>query len=531
MSSTTTISPQSGRTDRRWWALSLLATAEFMVILDASIVNIALPSIGRGLHISLANLSWVVNAYVLTFGGFLLLGGRIADLLGRRLIFIIGLGVFSLASLAGGLAQSEAWLIGARAIQGLGAALLAPAALSLVTSIFQEGAERNKALSVWGAVAGSGGAAGVMLGGVLTSGLGWRSVLFVNVPIGVAAILITPALVAESRADIARSFDLPGAITVTAGLSALVYALVRASTVGWGSTQTIGMLAAATALLISFVVIERRSDAPLVPFAFFKNVNVTAANATMLAAGAAILGLFYFLSIYEQTVLGYSAITTGVSQLPMAVGIILAAGLASPLVAHLGLRTVLIAGLAMFAGGLVWFAQVPVHASYIADVLGPSLLIALGLGLAFVPITILAVTGVHDREYGLASGLVNASQQIGGALGLAVLTTIATSRTNHLIASHHPFGQALTLGFHSGFLGAAGFAGLGIIAAASIGTRRVKRGQLPQRARRTEPQPWLDRIASGCAHVRTPRPVPERYQPSAPPPASQTPAHGQPERI
>ena len=464
----------SGRGVSRWWALALLAMAEFVVVLDASIVNIALPSIGRGLHFSLANLSWVVNAYVLTFGGFLLLGGRIADLIGRRRVFTIGLGVFSVASLAGGLAQSEVWLIGARAIQGLGAALLAPAALSLVTATFREGAERNKALSIWGAVAGSGAAAGVLLGGVLTSALGWRSVLFVNVPIGLGAILLTPMLIAESRGEVARrSFDLPGAATVTAGLSALVYALVRASTVGWGSLQTIGVLAAAAVLLVAFVVIERRSDAPLVPFAVFANRSVSAANATMLAAGAAIIGLFYFLSLYLQKVLDYSAITAGLSQLPLAVGIVLAAGVASPLVARIGLRRVLIAGLAMFAAGLVWFARLPVHGSYLADVLGPSLLIALGLGMAFVPITILSVTGVRDREYGLASGLVNTSQQIGGALGLAVLTTFATTRTNHLVATHHPISQALTLGFHIGFLGAAGFVLVAIIAGIVIRSRRA----------------------------------------------------------
>jgi EmrB/QacA subfamily drug resistance transporter len=479
----------SSPSDRRWWALVLLAMAEFVVVLDASIVNIALPSIGRGLHISLANLSWVVNAYVLTFGGFLLLGGRIADLLGRRLIFTVGLGVFSLASLLGGLAQTELWLIAARAIQGLGAALLAPAALSLVTAIFAEGAERNRALSVWGAVAGSGAAAGVLLGGVLTSALGWRSVLFVNVPLGLGAILLAPVLIAESRGALERrSFDLPGAVTVTAGLSALVYALVRATAVGWGSIQTIGVLAAAAVLLIAFVVIERRSDAPLVPFAFFRNLNASAANATMFATGAAIIGLFYFLSLYLQKVLGYSAIKAGTSQLPLAVGIIVAAGMASPLVARLGVRRVLIAGLALFAGGLVWFAQLPVHGSYLSDLLGPSLLIALGLGFAFVPITILAETGVKDREYGLASGLLNTSQQIGGALGLAVLATIATTRTNHLAASQHPINQALTLGFHTAFLAAAGFVLLAIIAAATIGTRHVRRSELPQPAPQPEPQ-------------------------------------------
>ena len=465
-------SPAAG--DHRWWALVLLAIAEFVVVLDASIVNIALPSIGRGLHFSLVNLSWVVNAYVLTFGGFLLLGGRIADLFGRRRVFTAGLAVFSLASLAGGLAQTEAWLIAARAIQGLGAALLAPAALSLVTATFTEGAERNKALSIWGAVAGSGAAAGVLLGGMLTSALGWRSVLFVNVPIGIAAMVLTPRLITESRGQPARrSFDLPGAATVTAGLSALVYALVRATSVGWGSAQTIGMLAAAGALLVAFVVIERRSEAPLVPFSFFRIGSVSAANATMLAAGAAIIGLFYYLSLYLQKVLGYSAITAGISQLPLAVGIVGAAGLASPLVTRYGVRPVLNAGLAMFAGGLVWFAQLPVHGSYLGDILGPSLLIAVGLGMAFVPITILSVTGVKDREYGLASGLVNTSQQVGGALGLAVLSTIATTRTNHLVAAHHPVNQALTLGFHAAFLGAAGFVVIAIVAAVTIGRRRA----------------------------------------------------------
>ncbi|MBV8220430.1 MAG: MFS transporter, partial [Solirubrobacterales bacterium] len=294
----------------------------------------------------------------------------------------------------------------------------------------------------------------------------------VNVPIGIVAIALTPHLVTESRSELGRrGFDLPGAAAVTTGLSALVYALVRATSVGWGSAQTIGMLAAAAVLLVAFVVIERRSDAPLVPFSFFRLGSVSAANATMLAAGAAIIGLFYYLSLYLQKVLGYSAIAAGVSQLPLAVGIVVAAGLASPLVDRYGVRRVLIAGLALFAGGLVWFAQLPVHGNYLGDILGPSLLIAFGLGMTFVPITILSVTGVKDREYGLASGLVNTSQQIGGALGLAVLSTIATSRTNHLVAASHPVNQALTLGFHAAFLGAAGFVVLGIIAAITVGRR------------------------------------------------------------
>ena len=329
----------------------------------------------------LANLSWVVNAYVLTFGGFLLLGGRVADLLGRRRLFIVGLGVFSAASFAGGLAQSEAWLIVARAIQGLGAAMLAPAALALVTATFEEGPERNKALSIWGAVAGSGAAAGVLLGGVLTGAFGWRSVLFVNVPIGIIAMLITPHLVAESRADLERrGFDLLGAVTVTAGLSALVYSLVRASSVGWGSLLTIGGLLAAAILLVGFVVVERRSSAPLVPFAIFRLPSVRLANVTMLGAGAAIIGLFYFLSLYSQRVLGYSAIRAGITQLPLAGGIVLAAGIAGPLAERIGVRRVLLVGLALFVGGLAWFGQVPVNGVYVANLLGPSLLIALGVG-------------------------------------------------------------------------------------------------------------------------------------------------------
>jgi MFS family permease len=353
---------------------------------------------------------------------------------------------------------------------------MAPAALSLVTATFREGSERNRALSVWGAVAGSGAAAGVLLGGVLTSTLGWRSVLFVNVPIAIVAVLLTPSLVAESRGEIShRGFDLPGAVTVTAGLSALVYGLVRATSVGWSSPQTVGALFAAALLLAGFVVIERRSSAPLVPFEFFRNPSVRVANVTMLAMGAAVIGLFYFLSLYIQEVLGYSAIKAGISQLPLAAGVILAAGIASPLVARTGARTVLITGLVLFAGGLVWFAQLPVHGTYV-DLLGPSLLIALGLGLAFIPLTILSVTSVEDPEYGLASGLVNTAQQIGGALGLAVLATIATSRTNHLVASHHAMNQALTLGFHSAFLAAGGFVLLAIFAAATIGTRAT-RGQ------------------------------------------------------
>jgi EmrB/QacA subfamily drug resistance transporter len=445
--------------------LALLATAQFVVVLDASIVNVALPSIGRGLHFSQDSLSWVVNAYVLTFGGFLLLGGRAADLLGRRAVFIAGLIVFAIASLLGGLAQSEGWLIAARAAQGFGAALLSPAALSIVTTTFTEGAERNKALGVWGAVAGSGGAAGVLLGGVLTSSLGWQWVLFVNTPIGIAAALIAPRLIEESRAaGEHRKFDVAGAVSVTAGLSLLVYTLVDAQKAGWGSLQTIGLLALSVGLLAAFAAIESRAAAPLVPFRIFRVRTVAGANVTGLLIGASLFSMFFFISLYMQQVLGYGAMHAGVSYLPLAGSIIISAGVASQLVTKVGFKPVLLAGMALIAGGLLWFAQVDAHGSFTGDILGPSLLAAVGLGFSFVPVTIAAVAGVSDRDAGLASGLINTAQQVGGALGLAVLATVANSRTADLLAtSHGDVKHALTLGFQSAFLTGAGFALLGVL--------------------------------------------------------------------
>jgi EmrB/QacA subfamily drug resistance transporter len=448
--------------ERRWLALGLLCVAQFMVVLDASIVNVALPSIGDALSFSQENLSWVVNAYVLTFGGFLLLGGRLADLLGRRRVFIFGLLLFAAASLAGGFAESEGMLIGARAVQGLGAAILSPAALSIVTTTFRDGAERNKALGVWGAVAGSGGAAGVLLGGVLTDGLGWEWVLWVNVPIGIAAAAIAPTLVAESRAEgDRRAFDVAGALSVTAGLSVLVYALVDATDAGWGSTQTIGLLALAVALLVAFVVIELRSPQPLVPFRIFRLRTLTGANVVGILIGASLFSMFFFISLYMQQVLGYSAIHAGLSYLPLALTIIVTAGVASQLVTKVGFKPVLAAGMVFIAAGLIWFGQVSVGGGFLTDILGPSLLAAIGLGLAFVTSTIAAVSGVDEHEAGLASGLINTSQQVGGALGLAVLASIATSVTNDATGSPP---QALTDGFQAAFLGGAAFAILGLVA-------------------------------------------------------------------
>ena len=450
---------------RRWLALVLLASAQFVVVLDASIVNVALPSIGAALDFSQGNLAWVVNAYVLTFGGFLLLGGRIADLLGRRRVFMAGLVLFALASLAGGFAATEGQLIAARAVQGLGAAILSPAALSIVTTTFQDGAERNKALGVWGAVAGGGGAAGVLLGGVLTDSLGWEWVLWVNVPIGLAAAALAPVLIAESRSPSAtRTFDVAGAVSITAALTILVYALVDAVDAGWGSAQTIGLLALSAVLHVVFVAVELRSEAPLVPFRIFRLRTLTGANVVGLLVGASLFSMFFFISLYMQQVLGFSAIKAGFSYLPLALTIIASAGIASQLVTRLGYKPVLLAGLAFIAAGLVWFAQVSVGGAYASDVLGPSILAAIGLGFSFVPVTIAAVAGVDEREAGLASGLINTSQQIGGALGLAVLATVANSRTEDVLAGGGAsLPEALTDGFRAAFLVGAGFAVLGII--------------------------------------------------------------------
>ena len=425
----------SSKADKKWIALVLLALAQFVVVLDASIVNVALPSIGRDLEFSQENLPWVVNAYTLVFGGFLLLGGRMADLLGRRRLFIAGLILFGVASLLGGFAQTEGQLIAFRALQGLGAALISPAALSIVTTLFTEGAERNKALGVWGAVAGAGGAAGVLLGGVLTEFLGWEWVLFVNTPITIAAAVIAPRLLDESHSGAeSRHFDVAGAVTVTAGLSLLVYALVDANDAGWGSTQTIGLLALTAVLLAIFVAVELRSKAPLVPFRVFRLQTLRGANIIGLLIGMALFSMFFFISLYMQQVLGYDALKAGFAYLPLALTIIVSAGVASQLVTKVGFKPVLAAGLGLIAVGLVWFSQVSTDGTYVGDVLFPSLLAAAGLGFAFVPVTIAAVTGVSNSEAGLASGLINTSQQIGGALGLAVLAAVATNVTGDLAA-------------------------------------------------------------------------------------------------
>jgi EmrB/QacA subfamily drug resistance transporter len=456
---------QSEYLDRRWTALILLCAAQFIVVLDASIVNVALPSIGKGLHFSEQNLPWVVNAYVIAFGGFLLLGGRAADLLGRRRLFMAGLVVVAVASLAAGFSANQGQLIAARAAQGLGAAIISPAALSIVTTLFSDGAERNKALGAWGAVAGSAGAAGVLLGGILTDGLGWEWVLWVNVPVALIALALTPGLIPESRSDAeVRHFDAAGAVTITAGLSVLAYALLDASSAGWGSTKIVTLLVLSVVLIGSFVAIELRSKAPLVPFRIFRLRTLTGANVVGLLLGASLFSMFFFVSLYMQQVLHYSPIHAGLSYLPLALTIILAAGGGGQLVTRYGFKPILATGMALVAAGLVWFSGVSVGGGFLSDILGPSLLAALGLGFGFVTSTIAAVSGVEAREQGLASGLINTSQQFGGALGLAILSTIATSRTDHLLSSGSSAPNALTEGFQSAFLGGAVLAALGFVA-------------------------------------------------------------------
>jgi EmrB/QacA subfamily drug resistance transporter len=452
--------------ERRWTALILLCMAMFIVVLDASIVNVALPSIGEALSFSEADLAWVVNAYVIAFGGFLLLGGRAADLLGRRRVFMAGLALVGIASLAAGFADNQGQLIAARAAQGLGAAIVSPAALSIITTLFQDGAERNKALGAWGAVAGSAGAAGVLLGGILTDSLGWEWVLWVNVPVAAIALALTPGLIPESRSESAtRHFDAAGAISVTAGLSLLAYAFLDASEAGWGSTKIIGLLAGAAALIGAFVAIELRSKSPLVPFRIFRLRTLTGANVVGLLLGASLFSMFYFISLYMQQVLGYSPIHAGLSYLPLAVTIIVAAAIGGQLVTRFGFKPILASGLAFVSVGLLWWSQVSVGGGFLTDILGPSLLAAIGLGFGFVTSTIAAVAGVEEREQGLASGLINTSQQIGGALGLAVLSTIATSRTDDVMATgSSTLPNALTEGFQAAFLGGAVIAALGVLA-------------------------------------------------------------------
>src|SRR5215218_49554 len=468
---------------QKWLALALLCTVQFMVVLDVAIVNVALPSIQQDLGFSQEDLQRVISAYALLFGGFLLLGGRAADLLGRRRVFLAGLIVFSVASLLSGLAWSEGALIGSRALQGLGAAIISPAALSILTTTFTEGSERNTALGAWGAVGAFGAVAGVLLGGILTDLLSWEWIFYVNVPVGIGAFLLTPLLLSESRDAQAQSFDLPGAGLVTGGLVVLVYALTQANDYGWGSTETIGFFAASALLLGAFVAWEARTRDPLMPFSIFRLRTLVGANVAGVVLGTVVFSMFLMLTLYMQQVLDYSPLGTGVAYLAVAGTTIVWSAVAANLVTRVGVKPVLVAGMAFLTAGLAYFTQVTVGGSYVVDLLPGFLLIAIGMGFSFVPISIAALAGVRPSEAGLASGLINTSQQIGGALGIAALSALATSTTDDALAGGGAPQFALTDGFQAAFVGGACVALVGVLVALVI----VRRRDLAQRAAETQP--------------------------------------------
>jgi EmrB/QacA subfamily drug resistance transporter len=450
---------------RRWFALAVVGAAFFMTILDVSIVNVALPSIGTHLHFSAGNLQWVITAYALTYGGFLLLGGRAADLLGRRSVFMAGVALFSLASLLCGLATSDSMLIGARALQGLGAAIISPAALSIVSTTFSEGAERNKALGIWGALGGSGGATGAFLGGVLTKYAGWEWIFFVNVPVGAAVLALAPRFVRESRLErTRRRYDPLGAVTITGGLALLVYTVSRAPFVGWGSLRTILLLVASGALVLAFAVVERRVREPLVPFRIFRVRTLAGANVVGFLLGATIFASFFVLTLYVQDVLRYSALQAGVTFFVTGAVVVLAAGAAQALVTRVGVKPILAIGLALFLGAMIWYSQVPVHGSFAPDLLPGYLMVGVGIAFAYVPVTIAALAGVGPNEAGLASGLINTAQQMGGAVGVALASTVFVTHIGHGPVTP----QLLTDGYAMAFWVLAGFAAAALIATLTL---------------------------------------------------------------
>ncbi len=490
------------------WALAVIATAQLMVVLDATIVNVALPHIQHALGFSGTNLEWVINAYALAFGGLLLLGGRSGDLLGRRRVFIFGILLFSAASLFGGFATNQAWLLTARVIQGAGGAFAATTALSLVAVTFPEGRQRNRAMGVYAAMSVAGGAVGLLAGGILTTYASWRWVLFVNVPIGLAVALAAPRVLGESARRRGR-FDLPGALTGTLGLAALVYGLSNAATSQngvshWGDTKVVVSLVASAVLLVAFGIIEWRSQHALLPMRVLRSRDRSGSYLLMLCVGTAMFGMFFFLTIFVQTVWGYSPLKSGVSYLPMVAMIMVASGAGSQLVPRIGARPLLIAGSVIGTGGMFWLSRINEHSTYVSGLLGPMLVTAFGLGLLFVPISLISLSKVADSDTGAASSLLNAGQQIGGSIGLAVLGTVAWSavansvRTQQAAAAKtiaaaakagHPLGHAkvaalqtsvydhaLSVGFSHGYLVSAGIAFLGLII--TLLTIRVRREDL-----------------------------------------------------
>jgi len=451
----------SGR--KKWYALALILAVQFMVILDVAIVNVALPSIQVDLGFSQENLQWVISAYALVFGGFLLLGGRSADLLGRRRVFIVGTVIFTFGSLLCGLAWSDESLIAFRALQGLGAATITPAALSILVATFSEGRERNIALGAWGAVGGFGAAAGVLFGGILTDFLSWEWIFFVNVPVGVAALILAPFLLAESLDKHGQGFDVPGAVLVTSGLSLLVLGITQGRSWGWGSVETIAVFVASAVLLVAFIVWEQRAKDPLVPFSIFRLQTLSAANIVGFILGTGMFAMFLMLTLYMQQVLEYSPLKTGVGYLAVAGTAILWANLAAAAVTRIGVKPTLTFGMSMMTVGLLYFTQVSVDGSYWTDLFPGFLIIGVGIPFAFVPVTIAAVAGTKQQEAGLASGLINTSQQIGGAVGIAILSTIAVSTTDDALATGTAVPTALTDGFQAAFWAGAAITFAGVL--------------------------------------------------------------------
>jgi EmrB/QacA subfamily drug resistance transporter len=465
MHSSAPVAPAPALDPRRWWALALLCGAFFMVLLDGTIVLVALPSIQADLGFSEQGLQWVLSAYALTFGGLLLLGGRAADLLGRRRLFMTGVLFFTAASLLCGLAWSDDALIGSRAFQGIGAAIMTPTALSIITTTFEEGAERNKALGIWGGLGGIGATAAWLIGGPLVDGPGWEWIFFINIPLGLAALALSPVLLRESRATTAtRSYDPAGALTITGALVLLVYALVEAPETGWASLQTILLVAGSAGLLAAFALIESRHRAPLVPLRFLRSRTLVGANAVMLLIGTVAVGMPFVLTLYAQQVLGYSAVKFGVSSVVLAVAVTVGAIVAQAAVLKLGFRTTAATGMALMGAGSLLLTQVSVSGSYFGDIFFGLLVFGPGVGFAFVTATVAALAGVAEREAGLASGLSNTAFQIGAALGVAILTTVAVSRSDDYLAANDGANALVVLneGFQSAFLALVVLAGIGI---------------------------------------------------------------------
>jgi EmrB/QacA subfamily drug resistance transporter len=481
------ISPNTGR----WRAFALLAVSYFMTIIDLTIVNVSLPTIGRDLHFSETSLPWVVTAYALTFGGFLLLGGRAADLLGRRRILMFGLALFTAASLACGLATGEAFLIGSRAVQGLGAAVMLPAALSIVMNMFEEGAERNKALGIWGALGAGGATVGLVAGGLLTRYAGWEYIFYLNVPIGAAALALAPRLVPDSRLGTTRRrFDAAGAVAGTGGLVLLVDAISQAPQYGWGASRTIAVLAASVALLAAFLVIEDRVESPLLPLSIFRLRTLAGANAAGLLLGGSFYAFIFVGTLYMQQVLHYSALQSGVAWLAASLTSIALAGLSQLLVTRGGAKIVMAVGMTLIGAGVIWATQVPVHGHFLANLAGPMIVAGAGTAFAFIPISIAALAGVEAHQAGLASGLLNTSQQLGGALGIAIASSVAAGHSKALLHAGNSVPSAVTGGFEQA-LWVLGALALIALPAIFVLVRRDELSDAVAKATIREPQPAL----------------------------------------